>query len=106
MHLETAQDIEHDNVTEAQLREAFRNDTGRGDYIILSRGDKNFMQASSDATGFDIEYREGDDHFRVDGPHTKTRVEQAFLYYLNNDERWRTEFPWKKEEIKPWWKFW
>ena len=106
MHLETAQDIEHANVTEAQLREAFRDDEGRGEYIILSRDKESFIQASSDTSGFDVEYREGAEHFRADGLYSKAQVEQAFVWYLQNDGRWRTEFPWAKVEVKPWWKFW
>jgi len=106
MNLTTENTIGYDNVTEAQLREAFRDDEGRGPFIILSKGKTDFIQASGDETGFDVEYREGADHFRVDGPYSKGRVEQAFLYYLTNDERWRTEFPWQKMDFKPWWKFW
>jgi len=106
MYLSTEGSINFNHVTEAQLREAFRDDKGRGSFIILSRDDTNFIQASSDVTGFDVEYCEGNSHFRVDGPYAKGRVEQAFLDYLNSDERWRTEFPWAKEEPKPWWKFW
>jgi len=112
MHLETAQDIEHNNVTEAQLREAFRDDAGRGEYIILSRdtrGGQHYIQAAGEYNDpYVLEYREGDNahHFRANGEYTKAQVEQAFLWYLNNDGRWRTEFPWQKEEIKPWWKFW
>jgi len=111
MHLETAQSIEHENVTEAQLRNAFRDDKGRGEYIILSRERRcqYYIQAGGEMDGpYSLEYREGDNehHFYAVGDYTKAQVEQAFVWYLNNDGRWRTDFPWKKEERKPWWKFW
>ena len=116
MHLETAQDIEHANVTESQLREAFRDDMGRGEYIILDRGERkrgrgteHYIQAAGEMDDlYVLQYREGDDehHFSADGEYTKAQVEQVFVWYLQNDGRWRTDFPWKKEEIKPWWKFW
>ena len=113
MHLETAESIEHKNVTEAQLREAFRDDKGRGEFITLySQGKSGSLYFISAAGEYDdpyvLQYRDGDKKFyyRATGKFTKAQVEQAFLYYLNNDERWRTEFPWQKEVIKPWWKFW
>ena len=114
MELECAQSIGYKKVTEAQLRDAFRDDKGRGEYIILFRDEtgrkcQHYIQASGeDDDPCDLEYRDGgkDHHFRADGEYTKAQVEQAFVWYLNNDNRWRTEFPWQKQEIKPWWKFW
>jgi hypothetical protein len=111
MHLETAQDIEHANVTEAQLREAFRDDKGRGEYIILDRGERKrgrgteyYIQAGGEFDDrYILHHREGDKehHFHADGKYTKAQVEQAFVWYLQNDGRWRTELPWVKVEVKP-----
>ena len=114
MELECAQYIGHKNVTEAQLREAFRNDRDRGEYIILFRDENGrkseyYIQAGGEFDDpYCLEYRDGDNehHFRAAGEYTKAQVEQAFAWYLNNDSRWRTEYPWEKQEIKPWWKFW
>jgi len=101
------------DVTEEQLREAFRK--GHGEYIILfrenKRGGNHFIQAGGEAKfdgPYDLEYREGDNehHFRATGEYTKAQVEQAFVWYLNGDDRWRTDYPWEKIQFKPWWKFW
>ena len=99
MHLTTAEEIDHENVTEAQLREAFRNDAKRGEFIILSSSEQHYIQAYGERDGpYELEYREGDKkhHFRAKDEYNKTRVEQAFVWYLNGDDRWRTDFPWEK----------
>ena len=104
MELECAQDIGHKNVTEAQLREAFRDDRGRGEYIILFRDNtgrkcKHFIQAWGECDDpYWMEYQEGgkEQFFHAAGKYTKAQVEQAFVWYLNNDNRWRTTYPWEK----------
>ena len=103
--------ISHRNVTETQLREAFRCPGAYGEFIILKRDGQHYMQAAGEGDDDEpciLEYREGDNehHFCAAGEYTKAQVEQAFVWYLNNDNRWRTEYPWEKQEIKPWWKFW
>ncbi len=109
MQLETAQQISSQNVTEAELVEAFRDDKGRGEYIILSLDDQNYMQAAGEFDDpYTLEYREGSDehHFQVDRDVSKEEVVAAFRKYLNRDESWRADLAWKKLENKPWWKVW
>jgi len=106
MHLETAQSIEHANVTEAQLREAFRDDTGRGDFINLIDDERSICASGIKDGPYCLICNESDDEFYAGNEYTKAQVEQAFVWYLQNDGRWRTDFPWKKEEKKPWWKLW
>jgi hypothetical protein len=109
MELETAQSIAFDSLTEAQLREAFHDDLGRGEFIILSEQPQVFIQAAGEGDGpYSLEYRDGDDehHFYAGDDYRKDDVERAFCWYLAKDPRWRTEFPWQKVEHKSWWKFW
>jgi len=109
MNLDTANSI-YKNVTEAQVREVFRDERLRGEFSILLRSKWQFIQAAGeDDDGYILEYRDGegkDCHFRAAGEYTKAQVEQAFIHYLNNDNRWFSDFTWQKYEIKPWWKFW
>jgi len=110
MKLECAERISHKNVTEEQLREAFRNDKARGEFIILSQDDQHYIQASGECEGpYDLEYRDGgnDQHFRAAGEFTKEQVEQVFVRYFKNDQ-WRTACRWEQLNLKtkPWWKFW
>ncbi len=113
MKLETAKSLSFDPVTEAQLRQAFRDDANRGEFIILasssSTQDQRYIQAGGDGDGpFRLEYRDGDEdrHFEAPGDWSKADVERAFLSYLAGDGRWKTGFPWQKMVKKPWWKFW
>jgi hypothetical protein len=109
MELDTAGSIAYRQVTEGNLREAFRNDAQRGEYIILSQQPEVYMQAAGEDDGpYQLEYRDGDanEHYQAEGELGKDDVERAFLWYLAGDARWRTEFRWKKLEFKPWWKFW
>jgi hypothetical protein len=109
MKLETAESLGFAQVTEEQLREAFRDDAGRGEFIILSQTPQAFMQAGGEGDGpYSLEYRDGDaeHHFRAGNTFRKEGVQRAFLWYLGGDARWRTEFSWQKMERKPWWRFW
>lgn len=109
MKLECAQSISHDTVTETQLRAAFADDKGRGEYIILSRAEQIFIRSGGEDDGqYSLEYRDGGDdrHFSAGENFTKADVERAFVYYLSGDMRWKTEFPWARVEKKPWWKLW
>jgi hypothetical protein len=36
----------------------------------------------------------------------KAEVEGAFVKYLKRDATWKTDFQWKRLEMRPWWKFW
>lgn len=109
MNLETAQSLSFDPVTEAQLRQVFRDDASRGEFVILSTEGQRYIQANGTKNGpYCLEYRDGDDdqHFEAIGDWSKADVERAFLSYLAGDGRWKTEFPWQKPVKKPWWKFW
>lgn len=113
MKLETAGGGSIHNPTENDIRDAFRDDEERGEFIILSQSDEVFMQAAGEGTTFDtLEYRDGDEdrHYQAKNITHKKDVEQAFRWYLTGDERWKTEYPWTKldmnRESKPWWKFW
>ena len=97
MMLDTENSISHDPVSETQLREAFLDDAGRGHFIILSKQDEVFIQASGEGDGpYTLEYRQGDEDHHYEGGDDldKNAVEQAFLWYLIGDTRWRTEYKW------------
>jgi hypothetical protein len=109
MKLETADSLGFDQVTEQQLREAFADDRGRGEFVILSQKQDVYMQASGDDDGpYVLEYRDGDadHHFSAGDTFRKADVLRAFLSYLAGDSRWRSEFSWQRRERKPWWRFW
>ena len=106
MKLETAESPEFAQVTEEQLREAFRDDAHRGDFVILSQAPQAYMQAAGEGDGpYSLEYRDGDGehHFCAGDAFRKEDVLRAFQWYLTGDARWRTEFSWQKLERKPWW---
>ena len=109
MKLECAETISSANATEADIRSAFADDNGRGEFVILSEADQMFIQASGEGDGpYTLEYREGGDdrHFQCARDVKKTEVEAAFLKYLRRDAAWKTDFQWKALEKKPWWKLW
>jgi len=109
MKLECAQSISSANATEAEIRGAFADDRGRGEFIILSETDQVYLQASGEGDGpYALEYRDGSDerHFRCARDVEKPELETAFLKYLKGDPTWKTDFQWERLEMKPWWKFW
>ena len=110
MELETAERIQSANVTEEELINAFQDDYGRGEYIILKQPNGDFMQAAGeeDDMPYALEYSEGDGahHFQCVRDVTKKEAEITFLKYLKKDMFWKTDFEWKQLENHPWWKFW
>lgn len=114
MNLETEGKIHKNNVTRSDIVEAFEDDKGRGEFIILSQSQQVYMQAAGEGYGpYTLEYREGDDesHFQCSQDLEKSQVREAFIKYLEGDESWKTSHEWKtleqvEQEAKPWWKFW
>lgn len=88
--------------TDEGLRSAVMQlDARRGDdaFLILSSESQIYMQCCGDQySGFELEYQEGslDRHYRaVERPDMETVV-AAFIFYANQDSRWRTVVRWEK----------
>jgi len=112
MKLECAKTISLPNATETDIRKAFADDNGRGEFIILRESDQFYIQAAGENDGpYILEYREGggDRHYRCTRgmDMNKSEVESAFVKYLKGDMSWKTDFQWEQVDLeKPWWKFW
>ena len=114
MELKTASRISSKNVTEEELIDAFEDDVGRGEFIILSQSGEVYIQAAGEGDDpYVMEYREGDSdhHFQCTRKLSKANVQSAFMKYLRGDDSWKTDFEWKQfesepSENKPWWVFW
>lgn len=114
MRLETGGSIHSSQISEEDLINTFKNDQGRGDFIILSHGKEVYIQAAGEDDGlFHMEYREGDEehHFQCTEKLTKEQVQETFLKYLEGDSSWKVDHHWApnnevKRLKKPWWKFW
>ena len=111
MKLEAAGSTGFDPVSEDQLRDAFSDDQGPGEFVILSQEKEVYIQAGGKGDGpYVLEHRDGDanHHFSAGDTFRKADVLRAFLWYLSGDARWRSEFSWQKLDLerKPKWKFW
>jgi len=97
------------DVSETELVQAFQDDAGRGEFIILSQSEQVYLQAGGEEEGpYDLEYRDGDGehHFRCKTNVSKSEVQAAFVKYLRSDPSWKTDFEWERLEPRPWWKVW
>ena len=115
MKLETAGYLASQNVTVAELDNAFQDAVGRGEFIILSQSDQVYIQAAGEGeSSYFVEYRAGDakHHFRCTEDVSKKEVHALFMKYLAGDSSWKTDLAWEADlersqvENKPWWKFW
>ncbi len=108
MTLETGSSPVVKHPTEQDLRDAFKNDEGRGEFIILSQRPEVYMQAGGEVQPFSLEYRDGDAerHYRAEGVFKKEDVERAFVWYLTGDSRWKSEFRRRKVDLNSWWRYW
>jgi hypothetical protein len=109
MKLECAGSIGSADVSSEDIIQAFADDKGRGEFIILAQSDQVYIQAYGEGDDpFLVEYRDGDanHHFHSVDNQAKVMVQSLFLKYLDQDASWKTDIEWEQEEQKPWWKFW
>lgn len=99
-HLETAQSISAKDATEDDVSRAFDDESGFGEFVILTSSSGTILQAGGgDDDQYVLEY--GDDNevqFRADGEFSKKQVRVAFLAFVRGDESWRTTHTWKPLE--------
>jgi hypothetical protein len=109
MQLHTAERIFYKEVKIDELKKAFEDDAGRGEFIILQKDKGNFIQAAGEYDSpYILEYREGDKdhHYKCLEKLDKKQVQAIFVKYLKEDKSWKTMVKWEKQDLKPWWKFW
>ncbi|MEX0728187.1 MAG: hypothetical protein WD065_18100, partial [Planctomycetaceae bacterium] len=102
MDLETAQSIFVKNATQEDIENAFADDFGRGEFIILTADDGSFIQACGEVEGpYTLEYRDAlsNKQFTATLELTKEEVKQAFLHYLRGDANWRESHTWNEIEV-------
>ena len=101
MDLETAQSISIKNATKDDIQNAFSDDCGRGEFIILSTDDGSFIQAAGEKDGpYTLEYRDAssEEHFTATEEVMKEEVKSAFLDYLHGRTTWRESRAWNELE--------
>lgn len=98
MKLKTAERISSEHATEEELENAFNDDQGRGEFIILSQSDQVYIQAAGEFNDpYTVEYREGDgDHHFQSAEVTKEVVKSVFMKYLKGDASWQTDLEWEQ----------
>ena len=95
--LETAGGLSSHDPTSADLLLAFDSDAQRGEFIILHAPDGSFMQAAGEGSGpYILEHRaRSGAHIVAMGELTKAQVQEAFLIFLNGDNKWQTKWQWE-----------
>lgn len=89
------------NVTEDDIRQRLVSE----EFAILYAGEGTYMQCAEQAdppVEYLLEYQEGslDAHYEaVDHPITLARAVDALCKYLRGDDRWRTDFTWRKMDL-------
>jgi hypothetical protein len=88
-------------VTEADIRAGVARLNSRGPrFAVLSIRPHCYIQTYAlDDGRLDVDYREGgpDRAYVSPLPQSKDAVTDAFLSYLNDDDRWRTAFDWERQ---------
>jgi hypothetical protein len=101
--LETEKSRRFGDVTEELLRKVFGDERVRGEFVVLSKDSQIYIQTRGNGEGpYCLEYRDGDaeHHFQAGDKLRREEVLRAFLWYLADDPRWRTDFPWRKLEYE------
>ena len=86
--------------TEGDIENAIRGLRSKGDdsFAILSFRENSFIQTVYSADGFGLEYMKDERLWGCYEELLEDRVIKAFVYYLNRDERLKSEFTWETVE--------
>lgn len=99
MKLETAGRGDFDNPDEERIKtEIAELDNNNNNHAILSSGD-GFLQTAKTGQGYLLEYRDGTGYYSSSNESIPlSEVQKAFLLYLKNDDSWKNNFKWNKNE--------
>ncbi|MEQ1761852.1 MAG: hypothetical protein ABL984_01770 [Pyrinomonadaceae bacterium] len=97
MELHVNEDLVARDATQADIESAIRALRINGDdsFAILSLNENSFIQSVYADDGYGLEYKKDDDLFGCYAKPAETDVVRAFVYYLDRDDRLKTEFAWE-----------
>jgi len=100
MQLEVNEEIVARKANGTDIDKAIRGlkDQGDDSFAILTMFENSFIQTVYAADGFGLEYKKDDDLFGCYDDLNEDDVIKAFVYYLDRDERLKTEFTWEPVE--------
>lgn len=100
MELSVNEEIVARDATEDDIERAIRGLRSHGDdsFAILTLFENSFIQTVFSDNGFGLEYKKDDDLFGCYDELNDDAVIKAFVYYLNRDERLKTEYTWEPVE--------
>lgn len=100
MELSVNEEIVARDATEDDIERAIRGLRSHGDdsFAILTLFENSFIQTVFSDNGFGLEYKKDDDLFGCYDELNDDAVVKAFVYYLNRDERLKTEYTWEPVE--------
>lgn len=100
MELTVNDELVAHEATQTDIENAVRGLSATGDdsFAILSWYENSFIQTVYSDGGFGLEYKKDDDLLGCYDEPNEDRVTTAFIYYLNHDERLRSEFSWEPVE--------
>lgn len=100
MELSVNEEIVARDATEDDIERAIRGLRSHGDdsFAILTLFENSFIQTVFSDNGFGLEYKKDDELYGCYDELNDDAVIKAFVYYLNRDERLKTEYTWEPVE--------
>lgn len=100
MELSVNEEIVAREATENDIESAIRGlrSSGADSFAILTLFENSFIQTVFADDGYGLEYKKDDDLFGCYDELNEDAVIKAFVYYLNRDERLKTEYTWEPVE--------
>lgn len=97
MELHVNEDLVAREATQTDIENAIRGlkIKGNDSFAILSLYENSFIQTVYADDGYGLEYSKDENLFGCYDELNEEDVIRAFVYYLNRDERLRTEFTWE-----------
>ena len=104
MQLRANGDLVSENPDAQAIERRLKDLKGENDsFAILEKAQMTYIRTSgSPADGFVLEYQDGslDQHFACSDPDLDSqRVTRAFTLFLDDDQSYKTEFNWEKQDV-------
>ena len=98
MELHVNDDLVARDATQTDIENAIHGLKIKGDdsFAILSLYENSFIQSVFADDGYGLEYKKDEELFGCYDELGEVDVIRAFVYFLNRDERLKTEFTWEQ----------
>ncbi|SRR6056297_2156500 len=84
-----------DNVSSKKLEKLINELDGDNFFMILNKGDKDFLQAAYSEKGYSVQYKENNKQYEAAEVLNKEKTTELFKSYFECDKDWKKDIKWQ-----------